>query len=130
MKSKNKFSVNFFSIENIIRGIVVIGLILFASSKYELMNILEGLGVILGMTLTGASMVRIYQEILDYLKIGSWTLSLLKTLMYLSVIILISLLFVLLLPIKIVIWSFSSLGVILVLLLIYDRIGFLIKKLF
>lgn len=116
--------------ENIIRGIIVIGLVLFSSSKYEIMNILEGLGVVLGMALIGASIVRMYQEILDYLKTGIWGLSLFKTLIYFLVVVLISLLFVVFLSSKNLIWSFSSLGVIIFLLVIYNIVSRYVKKLF
>lgn len=130
MKTKTKFLSKVFSMENIIRGIIVIGLVLFSSSKYEIMNILEGLGVVLGMALIGASIVRMYQEILDYLKTGIWGLSLFKTLIYFLVVVLISLLFVVFLSSKNLIWSFSSLGVIIFLLVIYNIVSRYVKKLF
>lgn len=84
----------FLSTEDIIRGIIVIVLIAFASTKYDLKNIILGLLVIFGMTLLGISLVILYQEFISYSKNRTWELSQTKTIILVSSIILIPIVFI------------------------------------
>lgn len=110
------------STENIIRGVIVIALIAFASAKYDLKNIMFGLLVIFGMTLLGVSLVRIYQESMSYSKNKAWGLSQAKTIIFVSSIVLIPIVFLLLLTTSLKIYSFLIVGVVLFVLLIYDLV--------
>jgi len=115
----------FLSTENIVRGAIVIVLIAYASTKYGLENVILGLLTILGMTLLGGSIVRLYQEIVYYLKTKTWELSRNKTLIFISISVLTPVLFLILLPWHIVAFAFLIVGILLLILLIFD----IIKKL-
>lgn len=117
----------FLSTENIIRGVIVIALIAFASTKYDLKNTILGLLVIFGMTLLGVSLVGLYQEFISYSKNKIWGLSQIKTTIFVSSIILIPIVFLLLLTPNLKIYSFFIVGVVLFVLLIYDLIKRIIK---
>lgn len=128
MKRRNRFLHRFFTTENIIRGLIVLGLMLFASIEYELTNVLNGIAIVIGLVVLGLYIIKMYKELIYYFKISNWTLSIVKTIRYTSVIMVIALLYVLFLPYTLMAWSFSSLGVILVLLLIFDILKFILKK--
>jgi len=117
----------FLSTENIIRGVIVIALIAFASTKYDLKNIIFGLLVIFGITLFGVSLVRLYQEFMSHSKNKVWGLSQAKTIIFVSSIFLIPFVFLLLLTPNLKIYSFLIVGVVLLVLLIYDLIKRMIK---
>lgn len=117
----------FLSIENIIRGIIVIALIAFASTKYDLKNIILGLLVIFGMILLGVSLVRLYQECMSYSKNKAWVLSQTKTIIFVSSVVLTPIVFLLLLTPSLRIYSFLIIGVVLLVLLIYDLVKRMIK---
>lgn len=114
------------STENIIRGVVVIALIAFASTKYDLKNVILGLLVVFGMTLLGVSIVRLYLEFTSYLKTKTWGLSQIKTIVFVSMAILIPVMFFILLTPNLKMYSFLIVGVVLLVLLIYDLIRTLI----
>lgn len=115
----------FLSTETLIRSIIVIVLIAFASTKYYFINVVFGLMIVFGMTLLGASMVRLYQEITNYYRTKTWKMSQIKTIILVSLVILIPITFLILLTPNLKIYSFLIVGIVLVVLLIYD----LIKKL-
>ena len=115
----------FLSTETLIRSIIVIVLIAFASTKYYFINVVFGLMIVFGMTLFGASMVRLYQEITNYYRTKTWEMSQIKTIILVSLVILIPITFLILLTPNLKIYSFLIVGIVLVVLLIYD----LIKKL-
>jgi len=117
----------FLSTENIIRGVIVIALIAFASTKYNLKNIILGLLVIFGITLLGVSLIGLYQEFMSYSKNKVWGLSQAKTIIFVSSIFLIPFVFLLLLTPNLKIYSFLIVGVVLLVLLIYDLIKRMIK---
>ncbi len=130
MKIKNKLQTRLFTLENMIRLSIVIILILFASRKYSIDNIIEGLLIVSGMAILGASIVRIYQEIKGYLKTKRWELSQAKTIFFPFLIVSISVLFFLFLSDEMKKHSFLTVGVILLLLFVYDVLAKTFKKLF
>lgn len=111
--------------ENIIRGSIVFALIAFASTKYELGNIIQGLLIILAMTLLGASFIRLYQEYLYYSKKKTWELSSKKTATMVVSSILIPILFIIVLPPNLKLYALLVVGIVLLILVIY----YLINKL-
>ena len=102
---------------------IVIILILFASQKYSIENIIEGLLIISGMAILGACIVRIYQETKEYVKTKTWELSRTKTILFSFLIVFISAFFFLFLSDEMKKHSFLTVGVILLLLLVYDIIA-------
>ncbi len=112
--------------ENIIRGVIVIALIAFPSTKYELKNIILGLLVVFGMALLGVSIVRLYQELKGYLKTKTWELSRIKTIFFVAFVVLVPVMFLLLLTPNLKVYTFLIVGVVLLVLLIYDLIRKLI----
>lgn len=115
----------FLSPENLIRSVIVIALIAFASTKYDFKNVVFGLLIVFGMTLLGVSMVRLYQGITNYYRTKTWGMSQIKTIIFVSFIFLIPITFLIFLTPNLKIYSFLIVGVVLLVLLIYD----LIKKL-
>lgn len=115
------------SIENIVRAVIVIVLIAFASTKYGINSIIIGLFVILGMILLGVSMVKLYTIFLSYLKTKKWGMDKLITAVYLSIILIISLGFILLLPPNLKIYFFLIVGLVLFCLFIVDVLRRLFK---
>jgi hypothetical protein len=115
----------FLSPENLIRSVIVIALIAFASTKYDFKNVVFGLLIVFGMTLLGVSMVRLYQGITNYYRTKTWGMSQIKTIIFVSFIFLIPITFLIFLTPNLNIYSFLIVGVVLLVLLIYD----LIKKL-
>ncbi|TDN96737.1 hypothetical protein [Sunxiuqinia elliptica] len=126
MKIKNKL----FTWENLIRLSIVIVLILFASRKYSIDSIVVGLLIIFGMAILGASIVRIYQESKGYIKTRKWELSRTKSIFFIFLIVFISMVFLLFLSDEMKKYSFLTVGVILLLLLIYDFLVKTFKKIF
>lgn len=112
----------FLSTENFIRSVVVIALIAFASTKYDLKNIIFGLLIMFAMALLGGSIVRLYQEFKSYLKTKEWELSQIKTIIFVLLIILIPVIFLILLTPNLKLYSFLIVGVVLIVLFIYDLI--------
>lgn len=112
--------------EYIIRGVIVIALIAFASTKYDLNNIILGLLVLFGMTSWGVSLVVFYQEFMSYLKNKTWGLSQAKTIVFAVTIVLVPIIFLLLLTPNLKRYSFLIVGVVLLVLLIFD----LVKRIF
>lgn len=130
MKIKNKLQYRLFTFENLIRFSIVVILILFASRKYSIDNIIEGLLIVLGMAILGACIVRIYQEVKEYIKTKRWELSRTKTMFFSFLIVFISALFFLFLSDEMKKYSFLTVGVILLLLLAYDILAKTINRLF
>ncbi len=118
-----------FTLENLMRLSIVVILILFASMKYSIESIFEGLLIVSGMAILGASIVRIYQEMKEYLKTKRWELSLAKTIFFYFLIVFISVLFFFFLSNEMKKHSFYTLGVILLLLLAYDILANFFKRL-
>lgn len=118
----------YFSTENIIRAVIVVVLIGFASLKYDIKNIIFGLLIIFGMTVLGVSFVRLYQEITNYLNSGKWGLSIAKSILFVGIAITLPVVFLLTLSLTINIYVFIIIGVILAVLLIYDILRKIIKK--
>lgn len=116
--------------ENLIKFFIVVVLVLFASTEYGIKNVIGGLLVVLGMFILGACIVRIYLESQNYMRTNKWELSTQKTLLYISIIFLTSLLFFFLLSDKMMKYSFLSVGVILLLLFVYDIVVRMFRKLF
>lgn len=127
MKIKNKLQTRVFTWENLIRLSIVIILILFASKKYKIESIVEGLLIISGMAILGACIVRIYQEIKEFIKTKRWDLSRKRTVFFSFLIVLISVLFFLFLSVETKEHSFLTVGVILLLLLAYDLLANVFK---
>lgn len=117
----------FLSTENIIRGLIVIAFIAFASTKYDIKNIIVVLLVIFGMTLLGVSFVLLYQEVMSYYKNKTWGLSQAKTIIFVSSIVIIPMIFILELTPNLKIYSLLIVGVVLLVLFVYDLIKRMIK---
>ncbi len=118
MTKRNKI----FSVENLIRLIVVIGLIAFASTKYKLHNILLGLSVIVGIAIIIACIVRLYQELKDYSRTKKWELEIKKTLLVVLLPVVLSGSLLLFAPQKIKNYAIILCSVVLLVLFIYDLI--------
>lgn len=76
--------------ENLIRASIVIILVSFASVEYGIKDVIGGLLIVLGMFILGACIVRIYQELKNYIQTNIWELSIQKTLLFVSIVVLIS----------------------------------------
>lgn len=115
-----------FTYENALRTGIVLALVVFASTKYEILNVIYGLLIVFCMTLMVVSMVQIYQEVIEYKRNKQWKLSVMRTLFFVSLIILIPILFLLYLPSSIKTYAFLIVGVVLFALLLFN----LVMKLF
>lgn len=82
------------------------------------------------MAILGASIVRIYQESKGYIKTRKWELSRTKSIFFIFLIVFISMVFLLFLSDEMKKYSFLTVGVILLLLLIYDFLVKTFKKIF
>jgi len=118
----------YFSTENIIRTLIIVVLIGFASLKYDIFNIILGLLIIFGMTVFGVSLVRLYQETTNYMSSGKWDLSISKCILLVSLVITLPIIFLLTLSPTIKIYVFVIVGVVLGVLLIYDILRKVISK--
>jgi hypothetical protein len=116
------------STENIIRVFVVIVLIAIASLKYDIKNVIVGLLIIFGMSLLCVSIVRLYQEVVDYSKSKQWGLSLTKSVLFASIIIALPVIFVFTLSSTLEIYAFGMVGAILLVLLLYDILKRIITR--
>ena len=115
-----------FTFENMLRTGIVLALVVFASIKYEFLNVVYGLLIVFCMTLMVVSIVQVYQEVIEYKKNKQWNLTVMRMLFFVSLIILIPVLFLLYLPSSIKTYAFLIIGVVLLALLLYD----LVMKLF
>jgi len=118
----------YLSTENIIRAVIVVVLIGFASLKYDIKNIILGLLIIFGMTVFGVSFVSLYQEVTNYISSGKWDLSIVKSILLVSLAIVLPVIFLLMLSPTIKIYVFVIVGVVLAVLLVYDILRRILRK--
>jgi hypothetical protein len=105
--------------ENIIRAIVIIILIAFASIEYNLKFILLALLFVWVLTMFIISTVMLYRAVIDYVKSKQWSLSLYRTILFLCSIVVAPVIVLVFMP-TLKIYFFTIIGVILFSLLLFD----------
>jgi hypothetical protein len=117
--------INIFDKENITRFILVAILIAFASTQYPLINIIEGLLVVLGMTILISFIFKFFQTFDSYLIEKKWNFSVKYTIVHIIIIFSISTIFLIFLPLHVKNFVFLIIALITIIIFLY----FLIKKL-
>lgn len=127
---KNKHSKSILSGDTIIRVPIILLLIAYASTKYEVSNIVESILIVCGMFFIIASVLKLYIVSIGYLNKKRLELSIIKIFFYLLSIIAISVSFFVFLSAEIMKFCFLSIAIILFLFLLIDIIIRVFKRLF
>lgn len=119
---RNKLYKKILSTDSIIRILVIVALIFFASTEYKVLNIIKALLIVCGMFLIGTILVKLYQEFIYLLNFKKWRLSIISTFLYTLSMFSISILFFIFLSDRMMKYCFLSIIIILSLFLIVDVI--------
>jgi hypothetical protein len=123
-----KVKSNILNAENLLALIIVLCLLVFASTKYSIRSIGFGLILVIGTSIIIGIVVRLYQEFKIFLKTKKWDMTIKSTILFICAIITIGALFALFLPYNLKIYISIITIVVLLALFFFDILRTLFRR--